>query len=214
MDLPFTLEDFNATLRAYNDAVWPMQGALYGFGLGAVGLTLFPRAVAADRIVVSILVLLWAWMGIAYHMVFFSGITPAAWLFGTLFLVQAALFGWVGLARGQLRFGWPGRFRGTVAAVLLGYALLIYPAITIALGNGFMGGPTFGLPCPTTIFTIGMLGMAVERVPRAIWVIPILWSAIGGSAAWLLAVPQDLGLVVAGFVALGFAIRPIRSAGT
>jgi Family of unknown function (DUF6064) len=210
VDLPFTVEQFNATFRAYNDAVWPLQGVLYGVGLCAVALVIFPRTPVADRVVVGILVLLWAWMGIAYHWVFFAGITPAAWLFGTLFLTQAGLLAWHGLARPRLRFRWPGSLRGTIAAVLIVYALVVYPGITVWLGHGFMGGPTFGLPCPTTIFTIGMLGMVVERLPRALWVIPILWSAIGGSAAWLLAVPQDLGLIVAGIAALGFALAPMR----
>ncbi|MFM9883806.1 MAG: DUF6064 family protein [Burkholderiales bacterium] len=206
MTLPFTVEQFFAVFRTYNDAVWPMQGVLHGLGLGAVALAFFPRTPAADRVVVGILVALWAWMGIAYHMLFFSGITPAAWLFGTLFLVQAALLGWVGLANLQLRFGWPGPLRGAIATVLVVYALLIYPALNVWLGHGLMGGPTFGLPCPTTIFTIGMLGMVVAPFPRLVWVIPILWSGIGGSAAWLLAVPQDLGLIAAGMVALGFCV--------
>ena len=212
MVLPFTVEEFFAVFRAYNDAVWPMQGVLYGLGLAAVALAFFPRTPAADRVVVGILVVLWAWMGIVYHMLFFAGITPAAWLFGTLFLAQAGLLGWYGLAKWQLRFGWPGPLRGTMAAVLIAYALLVYPALNAWLGHDLTGGPTFGLPCPTTIFTIGMLGMVVVPFPRAIWVIPILWSGIGGSAAWLLAVPQDLGLIAAGIVALVFAVWPVNAA--
>ncbi len=176
----------------------------YGPGLSAVSLVSFPRTPAADRVVTGVLVLLWGWIGIAYHMVFFAGITPAAWLFGTLFLVQAALLGWIGLAKGRLRFGWPGLLRGSTAAALIVYALLVYPALGVWLGHGWTGGPTFELPCPTTIFTIGMLGLAVAPIPRTLWVIPILWSGIGSSAAWLLAIPQDLGLLPAGVVALGF----------
>ena len=58
--LPFTVEQFFAVFRAYNDAVWPMQGVLYGLGLAAVALAFFPRTPAADRVVVGILVVLWA----------------------------------------------------------------------------------------------------------------------------------------------------------
>jgi Family of unknown function (DUF6064) len=210
MDLPFTVEAFFAVFRAYNDAVWPMQG----MGLSAVALGFLPRTLAADRIVVTILVFFWAWMGIAYHMVFFAGITPAAWLFGTLFLMQAGLLGWHGLARSNLRFGWQGGLRGMLAAALIAYALVVYPALSVWLGHGLMGGPTFGLPCPTTIFTIGMLGMVVAPIPRWLWVIPILWSGIGGSAAWLLAVPQDLGLIAAGVAALAFALVPVGKRST
>jgi Family of unknown function (DUF6064) len=210
MELPFTAHQFFAVFAAYNEAVWPIQGTLYGLGLSAVALVFVPRMPFADRIVVGILILLWTWMGIAYHMVFFAGITPAAWLFGTLFLVQAGLIGWYGLVRWQLRFGWPGSLRGSIATALIVYALIVYPALGAWLGHGFMGGPTFGLPCPTTIFTIGMLSLTVAPIPRMLWVIPILWSGIGGSAAWLLAVPQDLGLIAAGVVALACAAMPLR----
>jgi hypothetical protein len=62
--------------------------------------------------------------------------------------------------------------------------------------------PTFGLPCPTTIFTLGVLAFLATPYPRSPFVVPILWCAVGAQAAILLGVPQDFALVVAGIVGL------------
>jgi hypothetical protein len=68
--------------------------------------------------------------------------------------------------------------------------------------------PTFGLPCPTTIFTIGIFLFAVTPFPRAIFVAPVLWSAVGSLAAISLRVPQDYGLLLAGLTGLLAAMYP------
>lgn len=59
--------------------------------------------------------------------------------------------------------------------------------------------PVFGVtPCPTTIFTFGLLLWTASRVPLYIIVIPFIWSLIGVSAAINLGIIEDYGLVVAG----------------
>lgn len=63
--------------------------------------------------------------------------------------------------------------------------------------------PTFGLPCPTTIFTIGLLCFAVWPLPRSPLIVPLLWCLVGAQAAFLLGVKPDLGLIPTGLVALG-----------
>ncbi len=61
-------------------------------------------------------------------------------------------------------------------------------------------------PCPTTIFTIGILLLGRWGAVRWLLVIPLAWSAIGGSAAIMLGVPQDFGLFAAGMIAAVFAL--------
>jgi hypothetical protein len=57
----------------------------------------------------------------------------------------------------------------------------------------------FGVtPCPVTIFSFGLLLLAIKPLPRLALVIPLLWSLIGGSAAVLLGIPQDWLLLVSG----------------
>jgi len=43
-----------------------------------------------------------------------------------------------------------------------------------------------------------MLLLSEGRVPLHLAVIPVLWCLIGGTAAWLLNVPEDLALLLAG----------------
>lgn len=65
--------------------------------------------------------------------------------------------------------------------------------------------PLFGIaPCPTTIFTIGILLLGPWHVARWLLLIPVLWTIIGGSAALLLNVPQDYGLLAAFLAVLAF----------
>jgi hypothetical protein len=57
-----------------------------------------------------------------------------------------------------------------------------------------------------------MLLLTIGPVPRWLLVIPVIWSLIGGSAAILLAVPQDWLLLVSGFVAVPLiAVRDYRN---
>jgi len=46
----------------------------------------------------------------------------------------------------------------------------------------------------------GCLTLLGGRVPVTLAIVPLIWAAIGGSSAFLLGVPADLGLVVAGTV--------------
>ena len=74
--------------------------------------------------------------------------------------------------------------------------------------------PLFGVaPCPTTIFTLGLLLLASHPRPMLLAAVPILWAAIGGSAAVLINVPQDWGLLVAGLIWLAAWIRERTASG-
>ena len=72
--------------------------------------------------------------------------------------------------------------------------------------------PPFGLtPCPLTLSTLGCLLLAQASSPIALWLIPVLWSLIGGSAAALLGIPQDWPLLVGGVAAAVLMIVRRRS---
>jgi hypothetical protein len=86
--------------------------------------------------------------------------------------------------------------------LLVAYALVLYPVWSWFAGHRYPDTPTFGLPCPTTIFTVGVLAFLTTPYPRSPFVVPILWCTVGAQAAILLGVPQDFGLIVAGIVGL------------
>ncbi len=98
--------------------------------------------------------------------------------------------------------------------MLILFAAILYPLWGWAAGHGWPEMPAFGVaPCPTTIFTIGMLLMGPWQVVRWLLILPGLWAAIGGSAAVLLGVPQDLGLLVSLVLLILFVVARLAGAG-
>ena len=202
MQLPFTVAQFYGVFREYNTALWPAQAALLALALAALVLVAWRRP-ASGRVVSAILAFLWAWLALAYHVAFFAAINPLAYAFAALSLLGATAFAWQGVGHGRLRFRLAADARTALGVALIAYALLVYPAWSVLAGHRYPALPTFGLPCPTTIYTIGLLAFAQRPQPRGPLVVPVLWSFIGGQAALLLDVPQDLGLFVAGVAGLG-----------
>ena len=136
--MPFTVDQFLTVFERYNSAVWPAQ--------------LFSMQ--------------WVWMGFVYHLWFFSSINKAAFIFGPFFVLQGILFLVAGVLKGNLRFRFRGDLLGFTGSVFLIYGLVIYPALGYWLGHRYQSAPTFGLPCPTTIFTFGLLLWTDRRFPR------------------------------------------------
>lgn len=204
MNPPFTIEQFLGVFIVYNAAIWPAQIAAYALGLGAVG-AVWSRRPAASRLVPSALGLMWVLNGIGYHFLFFTRINPAAKLFAGLFVVQALLFAVGAVMATGMRFEIGRDLRSFAGAAVIAYAMVIYPILGILAGHGLLAGPMFGVaPCPTTIFTIGMLMLA--RGAWVIWlsIIPFLWSLVGLAAAVQLGIPEDFGLPIAGFALMTF----------
>jgi hypothetical protein len=197
MSLPFTREQFFEVFADYNEGVMPLQLGLFLLALSAFGAMVVRRR-GSDRVVSAILAGLWAWMGIVYHFIYFAPVNPAAAMFGAMFLASAALFTWAGVVRGRLVFDGESRARRIAGHALITYALVGYPLLSLLLGRQFPELPTFGLPCPTTIFTIGMLAFLSRPFPRYVLAVPIAWAFIGAQAALTLGLYEDLGLLVAG----------------
>ncbi|MBI4183554.1 MAG: hypothetical protein HY521_06125 [Proteobacteria bacterium] len=207
MALPFTADEFFSVFAAYNTATWPAPVAAYALGVLAVGLALHPFP-PGGRAVSAILGLFWLWMGLVYHVGFFARINPAAYAFGGAFVAEGVLFLVVGTVRGRLAFRSRGDGYRFVGLALIAYAGVLYPLLGALAGHAYPRAPLFGVaPCPTTIFTFGTLLLAEGGVPRALLLVPTLWSLIGGSAAILLAVPEDLGLWVVGLLGTYMILR-------
>lgn len=197
--LPFSREAFFAVFASYNAAVWPAQVALYGLAAALVALALRGRP-GAHRAISLGLGLFWLWTGIAYHWFHFTAINRPAWAIGALFVVQGALFIGHGTGRHRLRIGRPRGLYGWVGALLISYALLAYPLWGLASGHPAREVPVLGVPCPTTIFTFGLLFWAARPIPRHLLVIPLVWAFLGSTAVVLLGVLQDVGLLLAGLL--------------
>lgn len=199
--LPFTREQFIGVFASYNSAIWPLQFVVYAAGFLAVLLLCRPGR-RSDRAIAAILAAMWLWTGAVYHGLFFAPVNPAAWLFAALFLAEGLLLVTAGVLRSSLRFG-PRRDAATVVgAAFLVYAGVLYPLVGVAAGHRYPEAPVFGVtPCPVTIFTFGFLLMTQRRPPWWLLPVPLVWSLIGGSAAFLLGIPQDWPLLVSGVIA-------------
>lgn len=209
MQLPFTIDEFFGVFRDYNEALWPAQLGLVALAFIAILLVLRPRRWSGIG-VSAILAFLWAWLAIAYHLAFFSRINSLAYVFSGMSLVGALSFFWQGVVRRRLQFAWVGGWRAFVGTVLVVFALILYPLWSWQAGHPYPQMPTFGVPCPTTIFTIGLLAFLVPAYPRSPLVVPVLWCFVGAQAAFLLGVHQDVGLVAA---AVAGAVILIRAKG-
>jgi hypothetical protein len=157
----------------------------------------------AGRIVAAVLAVMWLWTGVAYYLLHFTAINPAAWLFGAAFLVQGAMF-LVAAARGRGPAFTPTSSgpRRAFGLFLVAYAAVLYPLLGRLTGHPWAEIPAFGVtPCPMTIFTFGMVLLCSAPLPWWLLVVPALWAVVGGSAAVLLTVPQDWMLLVGGLAA-------------
>lgn len=206
MMLPFTVEQFFVVFRAYNESVWPAQWVLGALALVAIYLVARPGS-WSSRVVSAILGALWLWQGLAYHLAFFVTINPLAYVFAVVSIAGGFAFLWFGVLRCRLRFQLSFHGRGLVGLLLVAFAFVVYPAWSLLAGHHYPEFPTFGLPCPTTIFTIGMFAFLVPPYPRAALVAPVLWCFVGAQAAFLLSVPQDLSLLVAAAVGVFLFMR-------
>ena len=212
--LSFSPEAFLALFEQYNRAIGPAPIVAYVLGFAAVFLCFRPVP-HGGRIVAAILGLMWAWNGIAYHLIHFAGINFVAPVFAAFFVIQGLLFAWTGAIKGRIAFGFRPDLAGWTGLGLAVFALAVYPLLGWLAGHGWPRAAMFGVaPCPTTIFTLGLLLLVESRTPLHLVAIPVLWSLVGGAAAWLLAVPEDLALLLAGLCGLGLVLWKNRRAGS
>jgi hypothetical protein len=205
LSLPFSHDAFLEVFAAYNRAWWPVAVVLWIAAL--VSAVQLVRGRARGAGMATLLAAMWAWSGGVYHAGYFAAINPAAPLMATLFMVQALAFLWTGVVRRRLAFTWRRSRRHALAAGLL-VAACGYPAIAWLTVAAWPRGPTFGVPCPTALYTAGCLLAARLPLPRGLLVIPILWSLTGASAAPLLGIEIDLALLAAAAGLLVLALAP------
>jgi hypothetical protein len=182
MNLPFTVDQFLSVFEQYNHAVWPFQLVLNVLALTTLAVSLKPFN-SSSKLVSACLAFLWLWIGAAYHLAFFASINPAAHVFGALNIIQGCVFLFYGVIRSKLSFAFRANRYTAIGALFIIYALLLYPTLGYFLGHEYPKSPTFGLPCPTTIFTFGILLWTNAKLPKVVLAIPLLWSGIGFSAA-------------------------------
>jgi hypothetical protein len=198
MKIPFTHEEFVEVFRNYNQAVFPLQGVFYFLALAAVFYAI-KKTRWSSIIVMTILSFLWIWMGLVYHISYFTAINKLAYLFGAAFILQAGLLGYYA---NKLDFKFPTDTYGLIGSLMIFFSMAVYPSIGYLAGHVYPHAPTFGVPCPTTIFTFGILLLTDKKCHLILLTIPGLWSLIGLSAALNLGFYEDFGLIISGGLAI------------
>jgi len=201
MKMPFTSDEFFNVFERYNLAVWPMQYVLVVMAV-AVILLAIKRTSHSSGAISLILSFLWLWMGAVYHLSFFASINKAAYGFGSVFILQGILFLFPGFSRNLLSFGFKTDVYGITGGIFMLFALVVYPTIGYYSGHVYPMSPTFGAPCPTTIFTFGLLLWLDRKCPVYFLIIPFLWSVLGSTASISLGVKEDIALGVTGITAV------------
>jgi hypothetical protein len=202
--LPFSPTQFFELFARYNIEIWPAQIFAYLLAVAALGLIAIRRDF---RLAFLILGVFWLWNGLVYHFVYFATINKAAYGFAALFVAQG-----IGFVASATRRRNPARSLGWNVPTVLGAIVIFYGAVGyslagLAVGHGWPLSPMLGVaPCPTTIFTIGILMLGVGSVPLSLCVVPVLWALVGSTAAVLLGVIEDLGLLAAAVALLMSAL--------
>jgi hypothetical protein len=197
---PFSVDELYAMYAAYNQALGVWQVVAYLPAIAAVIFAVMGKK-SAGLWISLFLGLLWIWVGLVYHLMYFSKINTLAYYYAAAFVVQGALVLWAGLKEKSLEYHFQPTVCGITAAAFLLYALVGYPLLSLWLGRGYPAVPAFWLaPAPITIFTFGMLLWATKRVPEYLFLIPILWSLVGTTLA-AMGILQDLGVLTAGIIA-------------
>ena len=199
MNLPFTTEQFLQVFTNYNQTIWPLQILFILLAVICV-ILIFRNSVYTNVIVPAILAFFWLWMGVIYHIIYFSKINSAAYLFGGIFVLEAVLIIYFSIVRKKIELVYNKDIFSYTGVILIIFALAIYPLIGFFIGHIYPASPTFGLPCPTTIFTFGILLFNKGKLPVGLIIIPVIWSLIGFTAALKLGIYEDTGLMIAGML--------------
>lgn len=198
MNLPFSIEEFLKVFKEYNLHVYPFQFVLNLLAVLCI-IFILKKSEHNGKFILFVLSFFWMWMGIVYHLIFFTAINKAAYLFGSLFVLQGILFLLLAIKKKIIvKFQW--NTYGVTAMLLLFFSLIIYPTLGYMQHHFYPSAPTFGLPCPTTIFTFGILLMISNTIPFYIIIIPIIWSLIGSVAAFTLGMREDFSLLASAFL--------------
>lgn len=198
MVISFTLKDFLEMIATYNKTFWPMQIIVYALGLIALLLAII-NTDYSSKFISAILVFFWMWVGMVFEILFFSKLFPLSISTAILIIIEGLLLAWFGIFKKDLTFKFKLDVYGVVGSLIIFYGMIVYPAIEYLLRRGYPQLLLVGLtPCPTVIFTLGML-LWSEKLPKYIVVIPFIYS-LSGVIPISIGIAEDIGLVVTGFI--------------
>ena len=124
-----------------------------------------------------------------------------AYIFGILIIIQGLIFLYSFIKK-NISFSYTGNSYSAIGILLIFYAMIGYFLIGLFIGHTYPRSFPFGLvPCPTTIFTLGLLLWTDKKIPKYIIIIPALLS-LAGIVAIFKGIYEDIALLVLGLLAV------------
>lgn len=208
--MELTGEQLLGVFADYNLMIWPMQ--ILAYLLGLIGLIFGIRINnLSNRVIPGILTFFWSWVALAFWLPSAQqGFSPG-YLFAAVFLIQGGLF-LSQLIKPKRMEGFHANFASWVGIIIMLYAMLGYPLFGYLIGHIYPRTPPFGLtPCPVVTYTFGMLLLTVQKVPKALLIIPLCYALSG--ILWVsIGVLEDIGMVLG--VLIGVVLIWIRNSKT
>lgn len=202
MQPPFGRDEFLGVFVAYCATFGRLALAF-----SALGVTAVLKLGKLPKLALVICAGLWLWMAIAYFAISFASLSAAGYAFAVFFAIEGFLLLRCAQREAPAPTGTASNGATATAVALMVYSLAAYPLIGIAVGQRYPAMPTFGLPCPTTIFTFGVLAWWGTALPARLLVIPTVWALVGTSAGVTLGIVEDLALLPAAVLVLGLRAR-------
>jgi hypothetical protein len=212
------VDDFFNTLQTYNETFVPMFIITFVLGIIAVFLA-FRKSRNSDKIVAAILGFLFLWSGLVFFVLFFGSVDVEAfglrlsgmwYVSGFLFVAQGVLILFFGVIKSSLSFRCVRDMRGFAGALLVIYAMVVYPVVGFLTGFIYPRYPVFGIaPCPVTIFTFGLLQWSDKKVPLLVAIVPLIHALTGFLPILVYSIWADVGLFLSGV--MGFPLILMRN---
>jgi hypothetical protein len=178
-----------------NAQVWPLQLPILVLGVAVLVWIARPRP-WSDRAIAILMALAWAATGGWFIGTWYAPINWAAGYVVPVFLAQAVLFAWLGLARSRPLFAMRGRAADRIGFGLVVYAVVLHPLTAPLAGRPPGGAEIAGIaPDPTAIATLGLVALMPRGVAGWLMLVaPLLWCLVSGATlltmeAWQGAVP-------------------------
>ena len=202
----FSSRAYFRLFELYNAAIWPAQIAVFALGVAVLERSRRGGA-ATGRWIAAFLAGCWIWVAFAFHAKRYATLNTAAPVFAWIFVLEAALFLWIGVVRGRPAFGRPVTGAEWTGLALYVLALALMPFAAVLSGRGLRAAEIFGLaPDPTAVGTLGLLLMAKSRPRWPLLIVPIVWCVVTGAVLSVLKTPDFWLAPLAGAIALGAAI--------
>jgi hypothetical protein len=200
------VQQFFAMFAQANTAVWPTQVAWYILAIAAMALAIRPFP-GSSRLIAGFLSVYYLWVAIVFFAIYYTPLNDHSPAYAAMFALGGALFLLAGVVLQDLEFQAKWDLLGVVGGMIMLYALA-YPLIDALTGHYFPAAPVFGVaPCPSAIFTAGLLLWTRPGMPMYVLVVPLVWlMAQTPAAALAMSVVADVARVPIGVLTTGLLV--------